>query len=323
MGDREEDPMEPPARFVGIDVAAAWLDVAVAPDGAAWRVANDPAGIADLVARLRAVAPVLVVLEATGGYEAAAAAEVGVAGLPVAGVNPRQVREFARAVGQLATTDALDAALLARFAQAVRPTPRALPDAEARALKALVTRRRQLIEMRVAEEQRLRLAPEPVRARITAHVAWLRAEVTAVAEEIAAAVAASPLWQGQLTLLLSVPGVGATIAATLLADLPELGRLTRQEVAALVGVAPLNRDSGAQRGRRTTWGGRASGRAMLSMAVVTAIRWKAPIRAFHAHLVAAGKPPKVALVACMRKLLSIPNAIVRDGATWSPPPQAA
>lgn len=309
--------MEQAERFVGIDVAAGWLDVHVAPGGEAWRAANDAAGIAGVVARLRALGPALVVLEASGGHEAAAAAELGLAGLPVAVVNPRQVRDFARAVGQLAKTDALDAALLARFGQAVRPAPRPLPDEDARALKALVARRRQLVEMRVAEEQRLRLAAAGVRAGIKRHVAWLRAEAAAVEGELAAAVAASPLWRETLALLCSVPGAGAGVGATLLAELPELGRLSRQEVAALAGLAPLNRDSGGQRGRRGTWGGRAGVRAALYMAVLAAIRCNPAIKAFHAQLVAAGKPPKVALVACMRKLLTVLNAIVRAGEPWT------
>jgi transposase len=308
-----------PERFVGIDVAAAWLDVHVAPAGEAWRAANDPAGHGELVGRLRELAPALVVLEASGGYEAAAAAALGLAGLPVAVVNPRQVRDFGRAIGQLAKTDALDAALLARFAQRVRPEPRPLPDEDARALKALVARRRQLVEMQAAEQQRRRQAAAAVRAGIEAHLAWLRGQLAELDRQLAAAVAASPLWQAQLVLLRTAPGVGPVVAATLLAELPELGRLTRQEVAALVGVAPLNRDSGGQRGRRGTWGGRASVRAVLWMATVTAVRCNAAIRAFWEHLVAAGKPPKVALVACMRKLLTILNAMVRDGERWTEP----
>ena len=304
-------------RFVGIDVAAAHLDVAVAPDGTAWRVGNDPAGHAELVARLRELGPALVVLEASGGYEAVAAAELGLAGLRVAVANPRQVRDFGRAVGQLAKTDALDAALLARFAAAVRPEPRPLPDAAAQELKALVGRRRDLIAIQVAEQQRLRLARGAVRADIEAHLGWLRERLAELDRRLGAAVAASPLWQATLALLVTVPGVGPVVGATLVAELPELGRLTRQEVAALVGVAPLNRDSGTLRGRRGTWGGRASVRAALYMAVVTAVRWNPGIRAFHARLVAAGKPGKVALVACMRKLLTILNAMVRDGAPWA------
>ena len=309
-------------RFVGIDVAAAHLDVAVAPDGLAWRVGNDPAGIAELAARLAQLAPALVVLEASGGYEAPAAAELGLAALPVAVVNPRQVRDFGRAVGQLAKTDALDAALLARFAAAVRPAPRPLPDAAARELKALVGRRRDLVAMQAAERQRLRQVPAVVRAGIEAHLGWLREQLTVLDRQVAAAVEASPLWQATLALLCTAPGVGPVVGATLLAELPELGRLTRQRAAALVGVAPLNRDSGALRGRRGTWGGRGAVRAALYMAAVTALRWNPAIAAFHARLRAAGKAPKVALVACMRKLLTVLNAMVRDGARWAAPAAA-
>lgn len=309
--------MAGPEHFVGIDVAAGHLDVAVGPAGLAWRVANDPAGQAALVTQLRELGPTLVVLEASGGYEAPAAAELALAGLPVAVVNPRQVRDFARSVGQLATTDALDAALLARFAQAVRPTPRPLPDATAQALKALVGRRRDLVAMQTAEQQRLRQARGAVHADIASHLGWLRGRLKELDRQVAAAVAASPLWQATLALLCTVPGVGPVVGATLVAEVPELGRLSRQEVAALIGVAPFNCDSGARRGQRRIWGGRAPVRAVLFMAVVSAIRFNPVIRAFHSRLRTAGKPPKVALVACIRKLLTIVNAMVRDGIPWS------
>jgi len=304
-------------RFVGIDVAGAHLDVAVAPGGEGWRVGNDPAGHADLVGRLRELGPALVVLEASGGYAAAAAAELGLAGLAVAVVNPRQVRDFARAVGQLAKTDALDAALLARFAGAVRPEPRPLPDAAARELKALLARRRDLIGMQTAEQQRLRQAHGAVRADVAAHLAWLKGRLAELDRRLGAAVAASPLWGATLALLCSAPGVGPVVATTLVAELPELGRLSRQQVAALVGVAPLNRDSGQQRGRRGTWGGRASVRAALYMAAVAGVRWNPVIREFHARKRAEGKAPKVALVACMRKLLTILTAMLRAGEPWT------
>lgn len=309
--------MERSAWFVGIDVAAAHLDVAVAPDGPAWRVTNDPAGHAALAARLGELGPTLVVLEASGGYEAAVAAELATAGQPVAVVNPGQVRDFGRAVGQLAKTDALDAALLARFAQQVGPPARPLPDAEAQALKDLVGRRRDLIGMQTAEQQRLRQARGAARTSIEAHLVWLRGELADLERQLSEAVAASALWQATVTLLCSAPGIGRVVATTLVADLPELGRLSRQEVAALVGVAPLNRDSGRLRGRRGTWGGRAAVRAALYMATVTAIRWNPAIRAFHARLRAAGKAPKVALTACMRKLLTVLNAMIRDRQPWT------
>jgi transposase len=311
--------MEAQERFVGIDVAAAHLDVAVAPGGEAWRVANDPAGHDALAARLAELGPALVVLEASGGYEAAVAAELAVAGLRVAVVNPRRVRDFAKAVGQLAKTDALDAALLARFAMQVRPAPRPLPDPAARELKALVARRRALVGMAADERQRLRTAHGAVRAGIEAHLGWLREQTRELERRIAAAVAASPLWHATAALVATVPGVGAVVAATLVAELPELGRLTRQEIAALAGVAPFNRDSGGLRGRRATWGGRAPLRAALYMGTVAAVHWNPAIKAFHRRLRDAGKPPKVALVACMRKLLTMLNAMVRDGRPWAPP----
>ena len=301
--------------FVGIDVAAAHLDVAVRP-GEAWRVANDEAGVAALAERLAALAPALVVLEATGGRELLAAGALAAAGLPVAVVNPRQVRDFARATGQLAKTDALDAQLLARFAAAVRPAPRPLPDAAAQELQAVLARRRQVVEMLVAERNRLGSAPRPVRADIAAHVAWLRRRLAALDAALAELIRASPVWRAKEDLLRSVPGVGPVLATTLLALLPELGALDRKQVAGLVGVAPLNRDSGAFRGKRAVWGGRAAVRAALYMATLVATRHNPAVRAFYRRLCAAGKPKKVALTACMRKLLTILNAMVRDGTGW-------
>ena len=309
--------MDCPERFVGIDVARDWLDVHVLPDGLAWRVANDAAGQAEAVARLAALGPALVVLEASGGYEAAAAAELRAAGLTTAVVNPRQVRDFGKAVGQLAKTDALDAALLARFAQAVRPEARPGPRPEDAELAALVRRRRDLVALQGAERQRLRTASGAVRASIEAHLAWLGAQVADLEGQMRAAVAAVPARLALATLLMTAPGVGPVVAATLAAELPELGALTRQQVAALVGVAPLNRDSGRQRGKRGCWGGRAPVRSTLYMAAAAAARWHPAIRALRDRLVAAGKPKKVARVACIRKLLTILNAMVRDGRPWS------
>lgn len=304
--------------YVGIDAAAAHLDVAVGPTGGAWRVANDAAGVAELVGRLTALGPALVVLEATGGVELLAASELVAAGVPVAVVNPRQARDFARATGQLAKTDALDAASLARFAAAVRPPARALPDAATRELQALVARRRQLVEMLTAETNRQRTAPAALRPQLEEHVRWLRRQLADLDRGLKAAVRASPAWRAQEDLLRSVPGVGPVLSATLLADVPELGTLSRQQVAALVGVAPLNRDSGQRRGRRAVWGGRAPVRAVLYMAAVVASQHNPVVGALYARLRAAGKPAKVALVACMRKLLVILNAIARDGVPWTP-----
>ena len=308
--------------FVGIDVAKAHLDLAVRPTGEQWRVRHDEPGIAAVVDRLAGLAPTLVALEATGGREVGLVAALVAAGVPVAVVNPRQVRRFAQAVGQLAKTDALDAQLLARFADVVRPAPRPVPAAEAQRLSALLERRQQVVAMITAERQRLETAIPAVQARIRAHLHWLEAEVADLDRQLHDAVQASPAWREREDLLRSVPGVGPTTAFTLLADLPELGRLGRKAIAALVGVAPLACDSGTLRGRRLVWGGRARVRSVLYMATLVATRHNPVIRAFYAKLCAAGKPKKVALVACMHKLLLILNAILRQGSPWSAPAAA-
>jgi transposase len=314
MGGRMQQPEEV---VVGIDVAKAALDVAVRPSGDERHLSNDSAGIADLVGCLRALSPHLIVVEATGGYEAPLVAELGIAHLPVAVVNPRQVRDFARATGRLAKTDRLDAQTLAHFGHAVRPTPRPLPDAEAQALAALVERRRQVVGMRTAEQNRLEATRvPPVRDRIQAHLVWLEADLGEIDEDLRRRLHASPLWRAQDDLLRSVPGVGPTLALTLLAELPELGRLSHAQIAALVGVAPLNRDSGTRRGRRAVWGGRRAVRTALYMGTLRATRCNPPIQAFYARLLAAGKAKKVALVACMHKLLTILNAMVKHQAPW-------
>jgi transposase len=307
--------------FVGIDVAKATLDVALLdgalePSGEVWRVPNDAAGIPDLVTRLVPLAPTLIVLAATGGYEIPITAALASAGLPVVVTNPRQVRDFAKACGRLAKTDVLDARLLARFAAQVRPTPRPLPSAAAQLLDALVTRRRQLIEMLTAETNRLGVARGPVQRDIRQHIRWLERRLHDVDAELEAAIQASPIWRAKDDLLQSVPGVGRVVSRTLLAELPELGQLSRREIAALVGVAPLNRDSGQRRGSRLVWGGRAPVRAVLYMSALVASRANPVIRSFYERLRAAGKPPKVALTACMRKLLTILNAMVRHQTAW-------
>ena len=306
--------------WVGIDVAKAHLDVAVRPADAAWRVPNEPAGLAGLAERLREVGPTLVVLEATGGLEAPVAAALGAAGLPVAVVNPRQVRQFAQATGRLAKTDALDARVLAHFAEAVRPEPRPLPDAATRELGDLVGRRRQLVEMLVAERNRRRTVGGRVGERIQAHIAFLERELDDLDRALGDAVRASPAWRAADDLLRGVPGISPVTAQALLAELPELGHLDRRRIAALVGVAPLNRDSGTLRGPRTCWGGRAPVRAALDMAARSAARFNPVIRPFYLRLRAAGKADKVALVACMRKLLVILNAVLRDQLPWQPAP---
>lgn len=310
--------------FVGIDVAQAAVVVAVRPTGATSTIPHDEAGIAAVVAHLQVQTPTLIVLEATGGLERLLAVSLVLAGLPVAVVNPRQVRDFAKATGRLAKTDRLDAQVLAHFAEAVRPIPRPLPDAQTTHLQALVTRRRQLVAMQTAEQNRLHRAPTlAVRRSIQAHLTWLADQLRDLDDALDQAVQASPLWQVQEDLLRSVPGVGPTTARTLLAHLPELGQLSAKQVAALAGVAPLNRDSGRLRGRRTTWGGRAAVRTVLYMATLTAVRCNPVLRAFFHRLRAAGKAPKVALVACMRKLLTLLNALLRDHTPWTPPPRVA
>jgi transposase len=304
---------------VGIDVSRDWLDVARRPSRQHDRFPNDEAGIAQLVAWVCPLRPVLVVLEATGGLEVPVTAALATAGLAVAVVNPRQVRDFAKATGQLAKTDALDAHMLAHFAEMVRPTPRPLPSAEAQALSALLTRRRQVIAMLVAEQQRLPTTSPAVRPRIEAHIAWLRAERDDLDRELRAQIRHSPLWRDDDDLLQSVPGVGPVLATTLIAELPELGRLNRKQIAALVGVAPLNCESGILRGRRIVWGGRAQVRATLWMGTVVAVQHNTVIRSFYARLLAAGKPKKVALTACMHKLLTILNAIIQHRTPWREP----
>jgi transposase len=302
--------------FIGIDVSKATLDVAALPDGESWTVTNDELGLAELAPRLVALAPVLVVLEATGGFEMLAALTLAQAGLPVAVVNPRQVRDFARAMGQLAKTDALDAGLLAAFAQRVRPEPRPLPDEAAQLLESLLTRRRQLVEMLTAEKNRLGFARGPVKRDITQHIRWLEKRLADVEGDLQDAVAASPLYQAKSDLLRSVPGVGPVTALTLLASLPELGQLSRHQIAALVGVAPMNRDSGTRRGKRLVWGGRAPVRAVLYMATLVGLKHNPVLRRFYDRLRAAGKPFKVAATACMRKLLTILNAMLKHERRW-------
>jgi transposase len=306
--------------FIGIDVAKAQLEFACRPSGETGTVPNADEGIRELVTRCQALTPTLMVLEATGGYEAALVAALATAGLPVVVANPRQVRDFAKATGQLAKTDALDAQVLALFAERVRPVPRPLPDAAIQALDALLTRRRQLVEMLTAERNRLLIARSAVRRDLQQHIRFLERRLREADDDLHTAVKASPAWRVKDDLLQSVPGVGRVVSLTLLAELPELGRLSHKEIAALVGVAPLNRDSGTLRGKRLVYGGRAPVRAVLYMAALVASKCNPVIRAFYLRLRAAGKPAKLALTACMRKLLTILNAIARDGTPWQPEP---
>src|SRR3990170_263723 len=303
-------------RYAGIDVAQGWLDVAIHGLGQPWRVTADEEGIEGLTGALREQGVHLVVLEATGGYEVPITASLGTAGIPVAVVNPRQVRDFARSLGKLAKTDRLDAQVLAHFGAATRPVPRPLPDEQARELAALVARRRQVLQMHAAELQRRQRALPVVRPRIDRVLAVLEQELQDLDTELRDRLRASPLWRAQEDLLQSVPGVGPALTFSLLADLPELGTLSRKQIAALVGVAPMNRDSGRWRGKRVVWGGRANVRAALYMPTVVAVRWNPVLRDFYQRLVAAGKPKKVALVACMRKLLVILNAMLKHRTPW-------
>ena len=305
--------------FIGIDVSKAQLDVCARPSGKSWRVSNDEAGIAQLVGELVELKPELVVMEATGGFEVPVAAALAVAGVALAVVNARQVRDFAKAIGRLAKTDTIDAAVLAHFAEAVHPQPRPMPDQETVELSAHLTRRRQLVEMLTAETNRMRTArPEKLRQRIYLHVKWLRQQLRDVDVDIDSDLRKSAVWREKDDLLQSVPGVGPVLSRTLLAELPELGTLDRRQIAALVGVAPLNRDSGTSHRKRVTWGGRAVVRTPLYMAALVATRHNTIIRATYVRLVEAGKAKKVALVACMRKLLVILNAMVRDRRPWLP-----
>jgi transposase len=303
--------------YIGIDVAKATLDIAVLPSGEAWAVTNDDVGLQELVPRLLALTPTLVVLEATGGFESPAVAALAKATIPVVVANPRQVRDFAKALGRLAKTDALDAAILAEFAQRVRPEPRALPDETAQLLDSFLTRRRQLIDMLTAEKNRLGFARAPVKRDLLQHIRWLEKRLDDIDHDLHDVLRTSPLYHAKSTLLQSVPGVGPITALTLLAALPELGQLSRREVAALVGVAPLNRDSGTLRGRRMIWGGRAPVRAALYMAAFAGVRWNPVLHQFYTRLRAAGKPFKVAITACMRKLLVILNTMMRQQQPWN------
>jgi transposase len=303
--------------FVGIDVSKRRLDIHLRPSGESFALDHGEEEVTALAERLLALAPALVVLEATGGLEVRLAAALATAGLPVAVVNPRQVRAFARATGRLAKTDRLDAQAIAHFAEAVRPAVRPLPDEATRRLGALVARRRQLLGMLTAERNRRQAADPDLHGRIDAHLRWLEEALAEIEGELDGAIRASPVWRAKEGLLLSVPGVGPVSARTLLAQLPELGSLTRRQAAALVGVAPFSRDSGKLRGRRTVWAGRAALRACLYMAAVAAARGSNPmIAGFYRRLRLAGKPAKLALTACVRKLVVTLNAMLRTNTAW-------
>lgn len=302
--------------FVGIDVAKDWLDVAVHPKGTSWRAENTEAGIAALVRKLARLKPAMVVCEATGGYQTHLLVALGTAAIPAAAVNPRQVRDFARAMGKLAKTDRMDASVIAHFAAVAEVPAQPLAPAEARELEALVARRRQVIQMKVAEQQRRLRALPVVQRRIDRVLALLQQEIEELDTDLTTRLRESPLWREKENVLKSVPGVGPALTFTLLAGLPELGALTRKQIAALVGVAPLSRDSGTLHGKRTCWGGRANVRTALYMPTLVAVRHNPVLRAFYERLLAAGKPKKVALTACMRKLLTILNAMLKHHTVW-------
>ncbi|MCH8897613.1 MAG: transposase [Chloroflexi bacterium] len=303
---------------VGIDVSKAFLDVSLYPSGKTWQIEYSSQCIAALTEELADLAPAVVVVEATGGLEMSLTAALGVAGLPVAVVNPKQVRDFARATGRLAKTDKLDAQVLARFGATVQPPIRPLPDAAHQELRALVTRRQQLLEMITAEKNRRRRTTPGIQHRIEVNIQFLREQLKELDRDLADFLKSSPLWQEEARLLRSVPGVGPVVTATLIARLPELGSLNCKQVAALVGVAPFNRDSGAFRGKRKVWGGRGALRTALYMATLVATRRNSVLQAFYQRLCAAGKPKKVALIACMRKMLVILNSMIKHHRTWNP-----
>ena len=305
-------------RVVGIDVSKATLDVALLPSGEVLQFANDANGIEELGKKLKLAAADLVVMEATGGYETAVATALVGSGLRVAVVNPRQIRDFAKATGRLAKNDRLDAQVIAAFGQAIEPEIVRLPDEDARALEALLVRRRQLVAMRVQEVNRLGLMQGAMRKRIKAHIDWLEKEIDKLDIDLTAGLRSSPAWRAKDELLRSFKGVGPITSGTLMVALPELGQLDRRAIAALVGLAPFNRDSGVMRGRRSIYGGRSQVRTLLYMAATTAIRSNPVIRSFYERLKSRGKPHKVAMVACMRKMLTILNAMVRQSTPWTP-----
>jgi len=311
------------AVYVGIDISKSSVDVDSYPAAQPACFTNDEAGRVAAASFLRGLQPALIVVEATGGLEAPLVGQLATAGLSVAVINPRQARDFAKAIGVLAKTDRVDAQILARFGQAVKPPVRPLKPEETLALEAVLTRRRQIIEMITAESNRLPSAAPRIAKQIRQHITWLEKRLSEANQDLDGMLRQSPIWQHKAQLMTSVPGVGRVTAATLLAELPELGALPRREISALVGVCPYSRDSGKYRGRRTIWGGRAAVRAALYMAAVVASRYNPVIRAFYQKLVAAGKLKKVALVACMRKLLVILNAMLKHDTPWHHQPQSA
>ena len=305
-------------QWVGIDVCQKYLDIYVRPLGNLFQITNDEVGINKLVQILAKIQPELIVLEATGGMEINATIKLTEAGLAVAVINPRQARDFAKATGQLAKTDAIDARMLAHFADAIRPEVRQISDESSRQLEDLVARRRQLSDMITAEKNRRRSKTNSVQVDIDEHIEWLKKRLQEIESQIKSAIAKNKNWKQKMDLLTSVPGVGEVVAVTLISSLPELGTISHKSISYLVGVAPLNKDSGKFRGKRKIWGGRAKIRCVLYMATLVAVRFNSVIKAFYERLIAKGKLKKVALTACMHKLLIILNAMMKNNLSWKP-----
>jgi transposase len=304
---------------IGIDVAKDTLEVADHESQQNWSFTNDESGTVKLIRRMKKLGPRLIVLEATGGYEIEIAAELHSQGFPVAVVNPRYIRDFARSAGILAKTDVLDARVIARYAATMQPAARTLPAEETRQLGGIMMRRRQIIAMRTAEKNRLQQADPAVKGRIKVHIVWLEQELDDINKELKQMIESNPEWKEKSDIIQSVPGVGQNLAITILSDFPELGQLNRKQAAALTGVAPFNRDSGLMKGKRSIWGGRGVVRAAVYMCIVSAIRFNPQIKSFYQRLVKAGKLRKVAMVACMRKLLCILNVMLKNHTTWNYP----
>lgn len=310
--------MDRVCQFIGVDISKDYLDVHVRPDGRQQRFTYDSAGLAKLLEMISEVGPELIVMEATGGYEQRLVALLASERLPVAVVNAKRVRDFAKATGQLAKTDRLDAAVLSDFAEKLRPQASTLPDESRAELKALLARRRQLVDMITAENNRQLLAPKPIRREIRAHIDWLKKRLKKADDDLNRSIKSSPIWKAKDDILQSMPGIGPTTSSTMLAALPELGTLSRRAIAALVGVAPMNRDSGKWRGRRVITGGRTPVRTTLFMCALVAVKHNPIIHALYQRLLAAGKPKMVAITACMRKILTVLNAMLKNNTPWSP-----
>lgn len=304
--------------YVGIDVCKKHLDIAIRPEGKIWQVENNEQGIEKLVEDLGKIKPELIVMESTGGYELNAACELGTAELPIAVINPRQARDFAKSLGKLAKTDKIDAMVLAHFGEAIQPEPRKMPDEKAILLQATISRRRQLIQMLTAEKNRLGTAHISVKKQIREHISWIENELAIIDVDLQKQLRSDPRWKVKEKILRSFSGVGPVTSVTLLADFPEIGIINRKKGAALAGLAPFNCDSGNKHGKRIIWGGRASVRNALYMATLSAVRCNPVIRPYYLKLIERGKPPKVALVACMRKVLTILNSMIRDMTYWQP-----